>query len=404
MSGVVSRFLKQDRRAGSAYGAGGGIARRPWTSLLLVLASGMNASCGDVRPRMEVHPTPEYILRPGGVDSGGVDSLSVAAPESKPQEFQLGSPFASTFVGRFDGPSDQVLGRIADLAEDSLGQVIVLDQFPGLVRVFAPSGAALHVSRASKGIADFSDAQVVWLGPRDRIYVGESNGRITLLSTISGDVEGSFTFSGQFWDACFVGERLFVHGITRAYPGVIHELTPTGEYVRGFAAVYGSRSRLINTQISQGSMACLETARVVLLAPHAVPEIRAYNLDGQAAWWVKIDGFRPMTVLEVEGGSIMKIPDSHWHAAVAVVAAKDGASALYQIAHYTGISEGRNRILGLDSYALSVVDRSVSLVSRSLPRMLTWGGRYDLATVPDPYPQLIRIDVKEYVRSERGSD
>ena len=75
--------------------------------------------------------------------------------------------------------------------------------------------------------------------------------------------------------------------------GAIHVLSLEGDLVSSFAEIYPTSNPIIRHHLSQGHIACLEGAGLVLHAPQNLPQVRAYDATGVLRWWLEMEGFQP---------------------------------------------------------------------------------------------------------------
>jgi hypothetical protein len=85
-----------------------------------------------------------------------------------------------------------------------------------------------------------------------------------------------------------------IHGMRPGDAGAIHVLSLEGDLVSSFAEVYPTSNPIIRHHLSQGHIACLEGAGLVLHAPQNLPQVRAYDATGVLRWWLEMEGFEPL--------------------------------------------------------------------------------------------------------------
>jgi len=93
-----------------------------------------------------------------------------------------------------------------------------------------------------------------------------------------------------------------IHGMRPGDAGAIHVLSLEGDLVSSFAEVYPTSNPIIRHHLSQGHIACLEGAGLVLHAPQNLPQLRAYDATGVLRWWLEMKGFQPLPVYETPTG------------------------------------------------------------------------------------------------------
>lgn len=274
-------------------------ARVAWRQLcarlVVVLVAFASVQCAPSRdsqvPPDIIHPHVPDLKRPHAPDR--------RIPSAEPlggttggllRSFAAARPLAT--IGRPDGPMEQILGKIEDIAVDSAGRVFILDSHFSQVRIFTAEGVFLgSVGGVGQGPGELRKPLSLTVDAGGVLYVGGIDRRIvTYAPTPNGYAPAKvFHLPVAPRDMCWMGQVLVVHGVDSDTGATIHRYSSDGVSLGSFGTVYSTRNPMIMSQVSQGTVACVPEKNLVLFAPKSVlPEVRAYSLTGELTWIVEL--------------------------------------------------------------------------------------------------------------------
>ncbi len=169
-----------------------------WSCGVLALVAG----CGDSG---ELRPTAARFADSAGIaivtNSPGDAVYATIAPE----------PVLS--IGAIDGPAEVLFGRIASVAVDGAGNLIVADAQMGEIRIFDASGAHLQtIETPGEGPGQFRGLADAWPATDGAIVAVDSQFRRTTRFGPEGGLLATATFQGP-------GDRPRIRSIRLAGPG-----------------------------------------------------------------------------------------------------------------------------------------------------------------------------------------
>ena len=238
-------------------------------------------------------------------------------------------------IGASEEPAEQVFGEISDVEGDDSGRVYLLDGLLKHVQVFDSLGQhLLTIGREGNGPSEFAGAMRA-TSLADTVLVADAgNVRLNLIAPgptprVARAVRAPNVPTG----VCTLGARIFLWD--NLGTRLIQEVGPDGAAVSSFAArekPSGSLERMLQGHdhfLNQGSMACDESAGLVILAHSFHPAIRAFRADGTEAWRLELGDYHQQRFEVGPGGLCCAylIPDpasNTYHVAVDAVAPGDG--------------------------------------------------------------------------------
>ncbi len=310
----------------------------------------VRSSC-EGSPRLDgvVHPTSDGIVL-GAVPVLSLDVDGEAGPDTHgaPDSDDLhGLPatVATSRIGVLDGVEGEVFGRIKDLEVHSSGRVAVLDSQKSKLSVFNRDGELLQIlGRAGDGPGELRHPRAITFTSDGSLYVFGALGRVTVFAPEGDSLRflRAYGLHRALADACALGDRIFVHGVSRSDGRVIQSYDLDGELLASFGEVYRDGTPLIREQLSKGRLACLDHPPRVVLAPGALPLLRAFDPSGAPVWSVRLERFIPIHTSRTARGSILQVPESGYHVNHTLTSSADGRDLLLQVALVTRKSQ-RNR-------------------------------------------------------------
>jgi hypothetical protein len=335
------------------------------------------------------HPSEALLALPGPP----ADVLDLREP-GPPSPSGIASASVLTRIGRLEGPAEEVFGAITDLVTDHHGRLLLLDAQSHSIRLFDSGGRFLQeVGGFGRGPGEFVEPRFMVLLPTGELIVAEAVGRLHrfLLTSDSIRFVAHLSFPGDLWDGCALGDRLYIHGMRPGDAGAIHVLSLEGDLVSSFAEVYPTSNPIIRHHLSQGHIACLEGAGLVLHAPENLPQLRAYDATGVLRWWLEMEGFQPLPVYETPtGGAMRTAPEGPWHMSLSLVEAPSRSQAALQVLEVVpdrASAEGWSR--RLHTFLLSTEGPGALYVGDGWSRIVGTDNDRVFAVVERPHPELL---------------
>jgi hypothetical protein len=113
---------------------------------------------------------------------------------------------------------------------------------------------------------------------------------------------------------CAMRNRVYVLGsrMGSSGPTAIHAFTPRGAPVSDFGSLFGPpedkkqdpRAVPVGRILTQGRLACVPDASLVIALPRLVPEVRAYSVDGALVWSHSLTHYLATVVRREENGGL----------------------------------------------------------------------------------------------------
>jgi hypothetical protein len=328
------------------------------------------------------------LLALAGCDDGA--GTRIDEPAEFDPHFQLEERLAIGDEGTF--------GRISDLIADGSGHTYVLDRYLGKVDRFDSSGVHLAtVGKEAEGPGEFShpSALALW-GEADLYVYDRSNLRLSRFATEDDALtlveEVPVPFSAG--DICTLGDRIFAMGLFEGY--VVHELSSEGEVVASFGQAEGEDA-VIQEYAYAGRLLCDEATATILAVPLKFPQVSAFAPSGELRWAVELTDYHK-AVYERGPGDFMRPrrdASRKAHTAVGAVAVGPGV-ALVQMRLSSLEPTGLD--YDLDGRLLSLADGTEIGRRSDLPRVGCVRDSVVYATVEDPYPRVLVMDMRSATR------
>jgi hypothetical protein len=207
------------------------------------------------------------------------------------QTWEIGQPSIQIGVVDQPGPGHEVFSYMLDIAVDSAGNLLILDEDNPTIRAFDARGRFVDVAgRRGAGPGEFRRPWTVGLGVDGRIDVLDpGNARISTYRLSDNELRYShdtpITFSAI--DICLLGSRRYL----LAREGLLlREVNAAGRIVREFGErerAEGELRRILGGSdgfLNNGLLACHEEADVVVLVHVNFGIVRAFSADGVELW------------------------------------------------------------------------------------------------------------------------
>jgi hypothetical protein len=142
------------------------------------------------------------------------------------------------YLGGDDEEADVVFGRIADVAVDSQGRMLVLDSGFTRVTVYHPDSMTVRsFGRKGGGPGEFDQPTAIGVDAEDRVYVASMGGRVAVF-TPGGEVVEEFRqkiADGFVVRLCPAPKGLYIACFDAVDDKVVHQYDAKHRYVRSFS-------------------------------------------------------------------------------------------------------------------------------------------------------------------------
>lgn len=209
-------------------------------------------------------------------------------------------------IGSLDGPEAIVFGEITD-ARLAAGHLAILDRRSTALRLFSHAGKFQHgVSRPGVGPGELARPIALARGTGELLVLDQATQVVNRFRE-AGD---SLIYSGytplQFtgFDACGLGDRVVVLGYDGKY--ALHEISlNTGNEVASFGGTWGPSHPILKRSLTRGQVSCDAQARLIVAGSDLIPEVRAFDLNGQPRWTFAIPDFVVVKMDPTSDGGVM---------------------------------------------------------------------------------------------------
>lgn len=269
------------------------------------------ASCIDAERNEIVHPTPDNLPVGGPVirSAGLPEQLGAGELDTwkRVRDALLTTGEVLTSLGRLgtseDHEAPDIFGFEVDVAMNRSGHLVVLDRRNYAVKVFKPTGEYIGgFGRAGSGPGEFLDPQAIEVLSDGRLAVVDRGNRVNMYAP--GDSGFSYLETHLVEvvpeRACSAGDRVFSSGWRMADNTMIHEVPITAApAAQHFGRGYKSEHWIVQDQLSDGPVACLERPARVVLAFELLPVVRAYDANtGTLLWESLLEDYLQPPVVE----------------------------------------------------------------------------------------------------------
>jgi hypothetical protein len=357
---------------------------RRWSAMWLAV---LCVACAQANTPVTVqHPTDQNLVPPASLAAILTDE-----PGARQQADALGQVGAAdVIVGHDDETGAVVFGNIADVVISSAGTVLALDSRVNVVREFSTRGDLVATfGGAGLPAGRLEYPQRLAVAGSGQLFVADRNKQIKVFNRGSRE----WTFSHAFAltvvpeDMCFLKGELFVRGW--AAGRTIHVYSQDGAWRRSFGREYADQVEMVRDQLSDGRLACVDSANLIIDTIELLPYLFGYTPTGELRWISRIASFAPLDVTSgTEGGQPfvqqnrskpfdwwMKLLGTDQGRMIAQLRRTERASALpaetssfirvYEIEAQTG----RGRYVGRRPTEILAVQRGYAVAAEHSPRV-----------------------------------
>ena len=276
---------------------------------------------------------------------------------------------------------------MSDAAIDGAGNTLVLDRQAVRVSVLDTEGAFLgSFGGRGDGPQELREPRHFTLLGEDRIAV-PIPGRIKVFRPEEGQwrLGDLMDLSMVTNDICSTNDdRLIVSAWQEVGNTTVHEITGAG-IVSSFGTGYPSDDWLLQFQMSEGLIACMDHPARLAHAFRYAPHVRMFAVDGSLLWNATLSDHTPIEITTTPG-SVSMSPTDDYDLLASIHGTPSGQIVL-QYAHRRAGNDPHLR-----TYLVDAATGSGALVSGDLPSLKFIGPEAYIAAFADPYP---RIEVRE---------
>lgn len=363
-------------------------------------------SCIEAERNEISHPTPDNLPAHGSpvirlaavpAELGAEDLATWEAV----RDALLAGGRVLTSLGRLGTSEDReapdIFGFEMDVAMDRSGQLVVLDRRNHAVKVFKPTGE--HVGsfgRAGPGPGEFLDPQAIEILSDGRFAVVDRGNRINMYAPTDSGYSYLETHRVEVVPerACSAGDRVFSSGWRMADNTMIHELPVSPAHAaQHFGRGYESRHWIVQDQLSDGPVACLEHPARVVLAFERLPVVRSYDADTGTLLWESLlkDYLQPPVVEQRTPGGQPRVffsAEGMRDVAVSLTPVDDGHVLLQTMRGEPVPDPSVEPEIQIRSYLIHASSGQGALISDSLPIIALITEQHYVATWLLPFPRL----------------
>jgi hypothetical protein len=360
------------------------------------------AGIGVVADAQILHPTKEnmnvaanHVLRYG--DALPVGHRLTAAAQ------RIRSAVIERKVGTEDGDAVEVLGNVAAAVEDSEGRVIVLDRSFQNLRIIDRNPAKSFVlGRKGSGPLDFRSPMSMWLTKDGTVSVADAVvgvKRIAVETLQSARLISTLKVSGDITSACQSESGVATFRVSRTETPLVEVRAANGQLRAAFGQPYEASSSLTRVIMSEGTIGC-SNDQSYLLSLSSMPFIHGYDSRGKKLWTSRLQefaiGMQEETADKSGRHSIGLLAGTKSFSNVLALIPFEESLMIVQVAQHTDKSlRARRDFESLDTYVVDARDGQGLHVSSKLPRITSARRGGFVATVNDPYPQVMLFRTEE---------
>lgn len=264
------------------------------------------------------HPTPANLQARPTATISRTDTLS-GDPATDALARRLRALRPVRKLGGEDAVGGADWGRIADVAIDRKGRILVLDEQDKSISRWTFEGRAEgRFGRTGGGPLEFQSPAFLAIGGDDTLIVADRMTGIRRFAWTSTPVSlATWTPGKSYRDLC--AGPLGVVGRRPEDDGTVAQIFgPDGERVRGIGARYISDNAFTARLLSEGRLGCLPNGSVVG-TNIILPYVWIWDRAGQTLATVELVSFTPMTVTDVDNGLRYSTPEGGYDAVRRIV-------------------------------------------------------------------------------------
>lgn len=339
------------------------------------------------------HPTPDNVPAEGETAPIRRD----VSPPLQPLAASAGWRFREVLrLGVEEESAGVIFGLVQDISVDDAGLILVLDGRLNSVGAFHSSGELLwKMGRPGLGPEDFEAPEAIAVVGNGVFAVADRRGLVKYFGYDSlGTRWRSQVLVGLSPEGmCALGSELYLQA---SHPSgtVVHRVLESVGVLDRFGKGYRSRNPVVANQLSDGPIGCHAATKTIVFARRYLPFLYGFGSDGVGRWTARLDGFEAMELLELPDGGFRPIPPNGSFQTVVGIVGLDETGLLVQLATHStsGIREGR-LVEHYDSFLIDAASGSGQWVSESLPRVHAARGGSVYASVTDPFPQVVVLQL-----------
>ena len=280
---------------------------RPLHLVFLLILALVQVQCST---RNTIHPTAENI--PDATDPSLIIDLSNLDEWEEGPYFPDTTGFETIKYGRLDGEDHELLVWVQDIIHDGNGTLFILDADQRSDR--STDYRTIHMvdldGQYLGSIGSFGEGPGEFTHPRKLLMTDAGNTLLVVggerhIEVFGRNEAGSFSFVERIYmptgvrEVCMMRDHLYYvkHDVETDH--VIQKYTLTGQQVTGFGEAYKSPNEFLRRDLSnRGAIVCNEELGVIGYVAGHTPVLTGFDEDGSLLWRLKVNGIKPMVVIQ----------------------------------------------------------------------------------------------------------
>lgn len=379
------------------------------TNRIMLVALGALVLTCDTQTET-VHPTSDnlpprrdYLIRSDSLPAGISPQELVTWRDARSAVFGVQTVAQIGRLGIDADDDPEVFGMIADVELDGLGNVYVLDRQAAQVRIFDFQGNFVGaIGKPGTGPEEFRDPNALELLSDGRVAVSDRGAALKIFApTATGyELEASVLLRMTPEGMCARADQVFMSGWQRSSNTIIHQVVVASNGIEhSFGHGYRSSNWLVQSQLSDGRVACLGEPLRVIFAFELIPLLRGYDArKGELVWQAGVAGYAQMRVTEINSTrgqpavsfSARGVQDN----LVSVTPVTSGHVLLQYVRGNPEEVRSGTAKPSTRTYLVDVVNGHGALISDTMPLVTAMDSRRQVAMWLLPYPRLELRSVK----------
>lgn len=346
-----------------------------------------------------IHPTRENIPDKNNIDNIiSRDTLSISSNGLQNIANRIATSRHILTIGSADENKGEVFGLIEDIAVNSKGDILVLDQRLNNILVYNREGKYINrIGRNGRGPGEFGAVENLSLDSfNDDLYVLDRYLKIEKFRLINDKYEYNDTYhiNGPSLFGCKLDSMLVYSGFIREYNGIAHLLsTQSKNYLNSIGQSYQDNSYMVRSDLSIAPIGCNERSFTIVIGFLYFPYLYAYDHTGEVKWISQLDNFDIQQIRETESGSVVHTLSKKkpYHTINNFTSISDTEYMVVQTAYYNDINFPHYSVVY--TYLISSVNGQGIFVTDKLPVIRYADEHYFYTSEILPYP---RVKVYSY--------
>lgn len=296
-------------------------------------------------------------------------------------------------IGKREGRSEYMIGKVQDIAIGKDGSIHVLDSRNSQIRIYSSDGQYISsFGRPGSGPMEFVSPETITIIDRDHIVVADRLVKVKVFGpTKPFSLLHTIALSYTPEDVCTLHDIIYVQGL-RVGQGSVHSFSLKGDSLKSFGPLYDSDNSAVTGTWSTGDVACSDITETVMFAFDKLPVLYGYTPDGNFKFASKLTDFEMGTtrsVVSEEGQSGIQWEETDYNRIHSLEAIPDSPVVIVQVALHTRESrDGPQEYEELLTYVVNSATGKGRYVGDHLPTIHAIDNNRIYCGVNYPYPKL----------------